>query len=79
MWMRPGPLVTPSAGGLAPIAGGSPEADIEGWPTPAQSAARPEVVLVAVVFGAASVFFGVFPSPLFNLAAHAGHAISGIF
>jgi NADH-quinone oxidoreductase subunit N len=67
------------AGGLAPIAGGAGDVPAEGWPTPAQSAARPEVVLVAVVFGAASVFFGIFPSPLFNLAAHAGHAISGIF
>ena len=83
MWMQPGPIAVPSAlapeGGLAPIAGGSPEADIEGWPTPSQSAARPEVVLVAVVFAAASVFFGIFPSPLFHLASHAGHALSGLF
>jgi NADH-quinone oxidoreductase subunit N len=83
MWMRPGPVAAASAlapeGGLAPIAGGSPEADIEGWPTSSQSAARPEVVFVAVLFAAASVFFGIFPSPLFNLAAHAGHALSGLF
>jgi len=25
------------------------------------------------------VFFGIFPSPLFNLAAHAGHALSTLF
>jgi hypothetical protein len=31
------------------------------------------------VFGAACIVFGVFPSPLFNLAAHAGQAISGLF
>jgi hypothetical protein len=31
------------------------------------------------LFSAASVFFGVFPSPLFDFAAHAGHAIGGIF
>jgi hypothetical protein len=46
---------------------------------PAESAPQPEIVLVAVLFGAASIFFGIFPSPLFQLAAHAGHAISGIF
>ncbi len=38
-----------------------------------------EVVFVAVVFAAASIVFGIFPSPLFNLAAHAGNAIAGIF
>jgi NADH-quinone oxidoreductase subunit N len=90
MWMRPGPTTAPvpaaavggaasGGGGLAPIAGGSPEADIEGWPTPSESAARPEVVFVAVLFAAASVFFGIFPSPLFHLAAHAGHALAGLF
>jgi len=49
------------------------------WPVPAESVPYPEVVFVAVVFSAASVFFGIFPSPLFNLAAHAGSAIGGLF
>ena len=40
---------------------------------------HPEVAFVAVVFAAASIFFGIFPSPLFNLAAHAGQSIAGIF
>jgi NADH-quinone oxidoreductase subunit N len=129
MWMRaPAPARAAAAagsGGLAPIAGGSQEADgetasgssgssgsgasgsgpgnrgsggaggsgggnggsgdagtstaVEGWPGPAQSAAQPEVVFVAVLFAAASIFFGIFPSPLFHFAAHAGHALSGIF
>jgi NADH-quinone oxidoreductase subunit N len=81
----------PPAPGLAPIAGGSPEVDDElpeagaaasspeGWPGVAESAPQPEVVFVAALFGAASVFFGIFPSPLFNFAAHAGHALTGIF
>ncbi len=105
---------TPTAG-LAPIAGGSQEADGEplpvygggtpgdaaasasggsggptgsasggsGGPTghlgPAEAAPHPEVVLVAVFFAAAAVFFGIFPSPLFHLAAHAGNAIAGLF
>jgi hypothetical protein len=28
-----------------------------------------------VLFGAASIVFGVFPQPLFDLAAHAGRAL----
>ena len=49
------------------------------WPGADQSAPAPESVLVAVLFAAASVFFGIFPSPMFHLAAHAGHALSALF
>jgi len=38
-----------------------------------------EVTFVAVLFAAASVFFGVFPSPLLTLVAHAGRAFTGLF
>ncbi len=78
----------PGAGALGPIAGGSTEADAvagpggafyEGWPRSDQSAPAPEAAFVATLFAAASIFFGIFPSPLFHLAAHAGHAIGGIF
>jgi NADH-quinone oxidoreductase subunit N len=92
MWMRTRPAPAPASGlgigGLAPIAGGSPEADAEGvpeplekseWPTIAESVPYPEVALVAAVFAAAAVFFGIVPSPLFDLAAHAGRAIGGLF
>jgi NADH-quinone oxidoreductase subunit N len=79
MWM--GPATTPQPA-YPPIAGGSPEADATlakpGLPAPDQSVPHPEVVLVAVLFGAASVFFGIFPEPLFHLASHAGHAISAL-
>jgi NADH-quinone oxidoreductase subunit N len=78
---------------LAPIAGGSPEADIElGGLGPlvngaakvdaqgaSDSEAPTEIVLVAVVFAAASIVFGVIPQPLFALAAHAGASLAGIF
>src|SRR5437764_9149680 len=74
MWM--GPSMTPQPA-YPPIAGGSPEADA--GPLPAdQPVPYPEVALVAVVFGAASVFFGIFPEPLFHLASHAGHAIASL-
>jgi NADH-quinone oxidoreductase subunit N len=91
IWMSPSPASSPvpapsvGPGGLAPIAGGSPEADSDSdsdsdWtPGPAKSAPYPEVVLVAVVFAAASIFFGIIPSPLFHLASHAASAIGGIF
>ena len=98
MWMRPSVRTTPGPAetGLAPIAGGSQEADAEaggggapgaaggGEPAPgAAPVARPvvqlEVAFVAIVFAAATVFFGIFPSPLFNFAAHAGSAIAGLF
>ncbi|MBV9799409.1 MAG: NADH-quinone oxidoreductase subunit NuoN, partial [Solirubrobacterales bacterium] len=49
------------------------------WPVPAEAVPKPEVVFVAVLFAAASIFFGIFPEPLFTLTAHAGHAITGIF
>jgi hypothetical protein len=76
----PEPAPGPGPGGLAPIAGGSPELDIESdWPTSSSSVPSPEVVVVAVLFAGLSIFFGIVPSPLFHLAAHAGNALSGIF
>ena len=101
IWMS-GPVAAaiPRGRVLAPIAGGSPEADaladddgltgaggLTGGDRPTGAdglaAERParfnEVTFVAVLFAAASVFFGIFPSPLFQLAAHAGRALTGIF
>ncbi len=67
-------------GGQAAVPDGATAGGAGGaWPVPGQALAYPEVAFVALVFSAASVFFGIFPSPLFNLAAHAGHAISGLF
>jgi NADH-quinone oxidoreductase subunit N len=112
MWMSgasPAPLPagagayggSPGSGGgergvLAPIAGGSPEADELGFPggvageavstgasagagPPSAGHTYPEVVFVGVLFAGASIFFGIFPSPLFNLMAHAGRALTGLF
>jgi NADH-quinone oxidoreductase subunit N len=71
VWMRPapGPSVV-SATGVPVIAGGSPEADVLGG-------ADFELTLVAVVFAAATIFFGIVPQPLFDLAQHAAHTLSG--
>jgi NADH-quinone oxidoreductase subunit N len=59
MWMRPSALVAPA------IAGGSPEADAE---LPRRPGVR-EVTAIAVLCAAASIFFGIIPSPLLDLAA----------
>ncbi|HEX3615714.1 MAG TPA: NADH-quinone oxidoreductase subunit N [Solirubrobacteraceae bacterium] len=58
------------AGAIAPIAGGSQEAD---------KLPYPEVAFVAALFAAATVFFGVIPGPLFHLASHAGAALTSLF
>jgi NADH-quinone oxidoreductase subunit N len=88
MWMtRSEPAAEPATsllgatgpGGLAPIAGASPELDDADWPTSERAAPYPEIVLVALVFGALSVIFGIVPQPLFQLAAHAGNALTGLF
>ncbi len=84
MWMREAPAsagegepepasgpAPPGAGPLPVLAGGSPELDEE--PSEALSARRPqpEVLLVALVCGAATIFFGVIPQPLFELVSQA--------
>jgi NADH-quinone oxidoreductase subunit N len=86
MWMsaperEPAPART-TVGGLPAIAGGSPEADAAdagGWPAPDRAVANADVAVVAMVFGAAGVVFGIIPSPLLRLVAHAGRSITGIF
>jgi NADH-quinone oxidoreductase subunit N len=93
IWMREAPAgagepgaVEPSASAPAPktsglpaLAGGSPELDVEPVPAPLTTRPQPEVVFVAVLAGAATVFFGIIPQPLFNLVAHAGGALTGLF
>jgi NADH-quinone oxidoreductase subunit N len=68
--------------GQPAIAGGSPEADdadAGGWPKPDRAVANAEVAVVAAIFSAAAVVFGIIPSPLLRLVAHAGRSITGIF
>jgi NADH-quinone oxidoreductase subunit N len=40
--------------------------------------AYPALVFVAVVFAAATIFFGIVPQPLFHFADHAGRALVGL-
>jgi NADH-quinone oxidoreductase subunit N len=84
VWMRAPderPLAVPAATPRPAIAGGSPEADeiavsVETWP---RRLAQPEVVGLAVVCAAASVFLGVFPSPLLDAAQDAGAVFTNLF
>jgi NADH-quinone oxidoreductase subunit N len=68
MWMREAPASSPAP--LPVLAGGSQELDVEPI-----TGSQPEVVLVAVLAGAATLFFGVFPQPLFDLVRHVGTAL----
>ncbi|MBV9196000.1 MAG: hypothetical protein JO168_17830 [Solirubrobacterales bacterium] len=70
-----------------PESGEAPTQAAPGGPAPAEGSAsatatrqrfHPEVEVVAVVFAAASIFFGIFPTPLFTLAGHAGRALLGL-
>ncbi len=49
-----------------------------GWSPEADARAQPEVMLVAVLAAAATVFFGILPSPLFDLARDVGTSLSGL-
>jgi NADH-quinone oxidoreductase subunit N len=88
IWMRstvavPAPATGPATGHgeLAPIAGGSLENDEfeAAGGGGGSDFAYPELLFVAVVFAAATIFFGIFPSPLFHLASHAANALPGLF
>jgi NADH-quinone oxidoreductase subunit N len=72
VWMR-APEARPAVPGGTPrpaIAGGSPEAP---------RLVQPEVIAVAVVCAAATIFFGVYPEPLLGLARDAGAVFTELF
>jgi NADH-quinone oxidoreductase subunit N len=73
MWMQDAPIGTTAltATGRPVMAGGSAEAD--------GPRVEPETWFVALLFGAATLFFGIVPSPIFDLAVDAGRSFSGLF
>jgi NADH-quinone oxidoreductase subunit N len=84
MWMGE-PAEAPSTpapalagNGLPVIAGGSQEADALLEPA-APTGPEPELLLVAWLAAAATIALGIVPQPLFQLAAHAGKALTGVF
>jgi NADH-quinone oxidoreductase subunit N len=52
---------------------------VGGWSPEADARAQPEVTGVAVVAAAATLFFGIVPSPLFDLARDVGSSLSTVF
>ncbi len=92
--VTPARAARPVMAGGSPQAAGSPQAEGAGAPAAegagaggapgpggggAVRRAGNEVLFVAVTCGAATLFFGIVPSPLFALARDAGRAISGLF
>ncbi|HEV3072707.1 MAG TPA: NADH-quinone oxidoreductase subunit N [Solirubrobacteraceae bacterium] len=80
MWMGEAPVPasgTPTPAPLPALAGGSPELEEDSPSTPVKSP-QPEVLFVAVLAGAATLFFGLVPQPLFDLVHGAGSGL-GLF
>jgi len=71
MWMGGYEVELPTvpARRVKPVSGWSPEADLR---------AQPEVAAIAIAFAAATIFFGLWPDPLFDAARDIGTAISGL-
>ena len=67
MWLTDEPAAVGPGAPRPAMAGGAPEAD----PQPAGV----ETAVVAVTCGAATIFLGIIPTPLFDLAADAGRAL----
>jgi NADH-quinone oxidoreductase subunit N len=88
VWVRPDevadtPRLTPAGRPL--IAGGAPDDDIRSSVTVDQADGRPGrarnypwALAVAVVCAAATIFFGIYPQPLFDVAHDAGQAIGSL-
>jgi NADH-quinone oxidoreductase subunit N len=54
-------------------------ARVGGWSPEADARSQPEVVFVAVVMAAATIFFGIYPNPLFDAARDVGSALAHLF
>jgi NADH-quinone oxidoreductase subunit N len=79
MWMRPAEERPPEATApgerdLPAIAGGSPEADEE-----ARGIRCRTIIALTILAAAATIFFGVIPSPLVDWSEQAGEAIAAFF
>jgi len=80
VWMRPAADAVPrpplTAGGRPAIAGGSAEADVAA--PVRRRLVQPEVLFVAVVCALATIVFGIYPDPLFDVARDAGAALTSL-
>ncbi|MFL5911999.1 MAG: NADH-quinone oxidoreductase subunit N, partial [Gaiellaceae bacterium] len=71
MWLGPVEIELPTTPPrrVKPVSGWSPEADAR---------AQPEVAFVAILMAAATIFFGIVPSPLFHVANDIGHSFAAL-
>jgi NADH-quinone oxidoreductase subunit N len=67
--------MSPAAAPLPAMAGGS--ADAAATPVARPARAAPEAIAIAIGAAAATIFFGIVPSPLLNVAADAGRLLLG--
>jgi NADH-quinone oxidoreductase subunit N len=87
-----GPAAIAAVGPRPAIAGGSTEADDDpaavaagerlataGTGVGARRLVQPEVIALAVACAAATIFFGIWPSPLISVANDAGAALTNLF
>jgi hypothetical protein len=51
---------------------------VSGWSPLADARAQPEVLFVALLAAAATVFFGIVPQPLFDVARDVGTALGSL-
>jgi NADH-quinone oxidoreductase subunit N len=86
MWMgsAPATATTLTPGAIPAIAGGSPELDddpdgpsasVGAVDRPTAKPLQRELAFVAILAGAATIFFGIVPQPLFNLVHGVGSAL----
>jgi NADH-quinone oxidoreductase subunit N len=81
MWM-PDRTTAPASSAAAAtarpaMAGGAPESP-EDAPVPATGGAQPEIVAVALLFGALSLVLGIIPSPLMDLCRDAASSFASL-
>jgi hypothetical protein len=51
---------------------------VAGWSPEADAWAQPEGVAIAVLAAATTIFFGIWPDPLFDAARDVSSALSGL-
>src|SRR5256885_2547308 len=71
MWLGPVEIELPTT----PPPPGRP---VSGWSPEADARAQPEVAFVAILMAAATIFFGIVPSPLFHVANDVGHSLASL-
>jgi NADH-quinone oxidoreductase subunit N len=54
-------------------------ARVGGWSPEADAIRQPEVLFVAVIAAVATIFFGIFPNPLFDAARDVGSSLAHLF